>query len=256
MMRRRTQAFTLIELLVVIAIIAILSAILFPTFAQAREMARKTTSLSNLRQIGSAMTMYIQDYDETLLCAHINGQAGSTTPDNLGVFRWTWQLQPYLKNRAVFLSPSDVKDLSGTFCGGGCRDPLNPNYGYLWGLFPSYGYNWWYLAPDTRPQGQDITTASTRYSRGVKLTSVGSPTETLLLADSIWSPSASPANIGMGYFVVNPPQFWTGAPPVTASSYGFVWPRHHNKANTLFVDGHVKGLGVDALKETRLWDLE
>ena len=63
-MRART-GFTLIELLVVIAIIAILAAILFPVFAQARERARMSACLSNMRQIGSALMMYVQDYDET-----------------------------------------------------------------------------------------------------------------------------------------------------------------------------------------------
>ena len=65
-MQKRRTAFTLIELLVVIAIIAILAAILFPVFAQAREKARQTTCVSNLRQIGVAVMMYTQDYDETL----------------------------------------------------------------------------------------------------------------------------------------------------------------------------------------------
>src|SRR5260221_14553089 len=63
---RATRAFTLIELLVVIAIIAILAAILFPVFAQAREQARQTVCSSNVRQIGLAVQMYVQDYDETL----------------------------------------------------------------------------------------------------------------------------------------------------------------------------------------------
>jgi len=58
------RGFTLIELLVVIAIIAILAAILFPVFAQARESSRKTQCLSNTRQIGTAVMMYVQDYDE------------------------------------------------------------------------------------------------------------------------------------------------------------------------------------------------
>src|SRR5947209_8086151 len=61
---RRNAAFTLIELLVVIAIIAILAAILFPVFAQAREQARKTVGISNLKQLGTATMMYVQDYDE------------------------------------------------------------------------------------------------------------------------------------------------------------------------------------------------
>ena len=63
---KRVRAFTLIELLVVIAIIAILAAILFPVFAQAREKARQTSCISNLKQLSLGWQMYIQDYDETL----------------------------------------------------------------------------------------------------------------------------------------------------------------------------------------------
>src|SRR5579862_4228664 len=63
---RRRSAFTLIELLVVIAIIAILAAILFPVFAQAREAARATSCLSNVKQLNTCVQMYIQDYDETI----------------------------------------------------------------------------------------------------------------------------------------------------------------------------------------------
>ena len=73
--RAEASGFTLIELLVVIAIIAILAAILFPVFAQAREAARKTTCLSNMKQIGPAMMMYIQDYDETYPQSEYGGGA-------------------------------------------------------------------------------------------------------------------------------------------------------------------------------------
>jgi prepilin-type N-terminal cleavage/methylation domain-containing protein/prepilin-type processing-associated H-X9-DG protein len=85
--RTPNKGFTLIELLVVIAIIAILAAILFPVFAQAREQARKTSCLSNVKQIGLGHAMYVQDYDETFLIAW---------GDPAGV--WTDLLQPYIKN--------------------------------------------------------------------------------------------------------------------------------------------------------------
>src|SRR4030088_2532951 len=84
----RKRAFTLIELLGVIAIIAILAAILFPVFAQAREKARQTTCQSNLKQIGIAISMYVQDYDE---------EFPNTGEQYLWTGRyWRWPLKPYL----------------------------------------------------------------------------------------------------------------------------------------------------------------
>jgi prepilin-type N-terminal cleavage/methylation domain-containing protein/prepilin-type processing-associated H-X9-DG protein len=116
----RRTGFTLIELLVVIAIIAILAAILFPVFAQAREKARSATCISNLKQISMAMMMYVNDYDEkfpamsgftgTGNCAHDpGGGRGSTRCNNdtfVQFFGWALMAQPYIKNMQVFRCPS------------------------------------------------------------------------------------------------------------------------------------------------------
>lgn len=97
----RRGAFTLIELLVVMAIIAVLAAILFPVFAQAREKARMSACLSNGRQLGIAVHLYAQDYDETFNPA---ANYGVPTADPLRV--WPPMVQPYVKNTGVFLCSS------------------------------------------------------------------------------------------------------------------------------------------------------
>jgi prepilin-type N-terminal cleavage/methylation domain-containing protein len=160
---RGRAAFTLIELLVVIAIIAILAAILFPVFARARESARRSTCLSNLKQIGTSTLIYLQDYDDTypsglvlavpgpaaggsfavmyqktppasvVYSGNINGPNGSYPlfADHMQAFRPSVgeQLQPYVKNTNVFIDPDDP---TGDRFAGGRWSGQYTRLSYMW----------------------------------------------------------------------------------------------------------------------------
>lgn len=155
MTSRTKTGFTLIELLVVIAIIAILAAILFPVFAQARSKARQTSCLSNMKQIGLGLMMYAEDYDEVLpgnTALNTNGlsdprwPAPATTahsagfseplgwmqpfdPNDVGTYRiWARDVQPYIKNLSVFHCPATKPRSSDGTCapGGGTCEVTGP----------------------------------------------------------------------------------------------------------------------------------
>lgn len=151
---RTRQAFTLIELLVVIAIIAILAAILFPVFAQAREKARQTTCLSNQKQLGLGVMMYLQDYDEQFPMAFgkygtaWGGNYGSSFPtgwdnpvdaafDAYSSVAWANSIQPYIKNTQMFACPTANKVSIGWSSTPSRLKPAYVSYSYN-GLLQSY----------------------------------------------------------------------------------------------------------------------
>jgi len=208
----RRRAFTLIELLVVIAIIAILAAILFPVFARAREKARQTTCLGNMRQLGTALSMYIDDYDE--LCFYFgHNQALSrlnpTTP--LGATRenrWWNQILPYTRmGGALIVCPSDSGRVPHATEDGQAGRPLVPR---------SYVAN--------------------RAAEGLGLAAVERPADTIVVTekgdrfdDSWFEP---PKNL------YDKPGF---GEPVLAMG------RHNGGVNAMFFDGHAKWLSRGAL---------
>jgi len=241
-MKRR--GFTLIELLVVIAIIAILAAILFPVFAQARENARKTACLSNLKQLGTALMMYAQDWDETFPFWRTKCHNDPQYPPG-GLF-WTEQLMPYVKNADVFRCPSAREERRGwarCYPGDIGGRPQN-------NIIANYGYNELILNGGI---DRDCCKGCD------KLSSLVAPTETLILADctsDIVSPWAEiqPERINPRVAFAN----YTGTADLVCGCPGYLtvpmdvaldrYAPHTSGAIIVFADGHAKWYRGDQIK--------
>ncbi|MCE5238263.1 DUF1559 domain-containing protein [bacterium] len=212
-MQRR--GFTLIELLVVIAIIAILAAILFPVFAKAREKARQSSCLSNLKQLALANLQYVQDFDERFIKGRIPDW-GQGPP----YFSFIQQLAPYVKNAQVFDCPScSIRSYVGY---NGCRSyPFNS---LLWG----------------QPLAGVQTPAET-------VMMADGTVNTYMGCWDMYYPSRGrrPDKLDGSDF----PSGWgSGTTPNTQSYVYFNFcVRHNEMGNASFADGHAKAMKYDTL---------
>jgi prepilin-type N-terminal cleavage/methylation domain-containing protein/prepilin-type processing-associated H-X9-DG protein len=206
----RPRGFTLIELLVVIAIIAILAAILFPVFAQAREAARKASCTSNQKQLMTAMLMYAQDYDERLPNWRTMVPATPEFPN--GKITWVENMQPYCKNKKIWVCPSDNTP------GFSATNPGTQNSYWL----NAYVFRW---------SGLDVN-----FPPSVTLAEVQYPATTIVYCDG-------PANDGQHVWP-GPPTEWCGAEAWCRQSE----QRHAGGINFSFLDGHVKWHRMSQIK--------
>ncbi len=225
---RRRRAFTLIELLVVIAIIAILAAILFPVFAKAREKARQTSCLSNLRQIGTAILSYAQDYDERF-CQNWTGRCADTgvwMPDPGYGYDWMETTQPYAKSWGIYTCPSGdwpQTGLDGMYHMQCAIDLHRTNSGRRGGYALNAGRdNDPGAFRDQRANGPGGN--STHYSK--KLSVIQSPALVIMVTES--------SNAGCGMFCGTG---HAGGAPWYANN---VSARHNDGCNNTFTDGHSK----------------
>jgi prepilin-type N-terminal cleavage/methylation domain-containing protein/prepilin-type processing-associated H-X9-DG protein len=255
------RGFTLIELLVVIAIIAILAAILFPVFAQAREQARKTSCVSNFNQGVKAVLMYVQDYDETMPPLMTSPANFFVTYDpNQGDRVWPQLVQSYVKNWQVFRCPSDPQATDSVLIENWCR--VGNDVSYCYGIKTNLGYNHLYLSPmDNNAK-----------SRGISMAGVYRPANTVMLVDSVWDANSAGEGIGGGNWFVEAPSYvgsntiyWFGGWAINEQpggqnywrKYGGTWPWHNRQrlvqsgpqfphhsgvATVAWVDGHVKAV--------------
>ncbi len=212
-MKTTRSGFTLIELLVVIAIIAILAAILFPVFAQAREKARQATCLSNLKQIGLGMYMYVQDYDEHFPLSHHPESdpihTGHDEEEHHEDNPLANLLSPYTKNKQIWRCPSDPTPITFIDEHGEIKDHI------------SYSVNGW-------------------FEFGGTLGQVGEPAGKVYLLERAVTGEAHFHWWEIGRENPNDP-----IPALTPDLLNFVSQhiaitRHSEGANSLFLDWHVK----------------
>ncbi|RYG35837.1 prepilin-type N-terminal cleavage/methylation domain-containing protein [bacterium] len=220
------RAFTLIELLVVIAIIAILAAILFPVFAQAKTAAKAASCMSNERNLGLAVQMYLGDHEDRFpLTAYVDAEGNTVL--------WHDMIDPYVKNKQVWLCPGC--DLATQDANGAITSHFGYNVGYLTDFM------------------QDFSNFT--QSSAVGLTQVGAPSETVLFSTARTSMWPQKSDCGDDGKLLLPPS-WP-----SADCWGRPNPVHNGGATIAWIDGHSSRKKPAAFYENqtpvdRFFDLE
>jgi prepilin-type N-terminal cleavage/methylation domain-containing protein/prepilin-type processing-associated H-X9-DG protein len=238
--RKGKSAFTLIELLVVIAIIAILAAILFPVFAQAREKARQITCLSNMKQIGTGLMMYVQDYDETYpLRHHYSSDRQGWAP-----LSWRELVGPYIKNgiqNVTWVSTNNT--------------PLPWAEGGIWKCPSSPGNSREQYDVHEGIIGSELnaTGGFTNANRSKAMAALSRPADAIIIAEKGFNPAwNSPGrNLEMQWWAyadyAAPRWGLEGSNKVPDSDTSQDWPfwcvpryRHNGTTTFIYADGHAK----------------